>query len=99
MRVHKEPYGNPGMSIIAGGTYCDHVVIDHDSATPLYLQLAALLRTEIQSGHIAGRLPSLKTLSQEHQISHITAEKALGVLKDEGLIHAVVGKGYYTVRP
>ena len=96
MRVHKEPYGIPGISIVAGGTYCDHVVIDHDSATPLYLQLAELLRTQILSGHLAGRLPSLKSLSQEHQVSHITAEKALAVLKDEGLVQAVIGKGYYT---
>lgn len=72
------------------------MVIDHESATPLYLQLAELLRSQIRSGRLAGRLPSLKTLSQEHQISHITAEKALGVLKDEGLVQAVVGKGYYT---
>lgn len=84
------------MSIVADGTYCDHVVIDHDSATPLYLQLAGLLRTEIQAGRLTGRLPSLKSLSQEHQVSHITAEKALSVLKEEGLVHAVIGKGYYT---
>jgi GntR family transcriptional regulator len=96
MWLHKEPYGAPGNSIAAGGTYCDHVVIDHDSATPLYQQLADLLRTQIQSGRLAGRLPSLKTLSQEHQVSHITAEKALAVLKDEGLVQAVIGKGYYT---
>jgi DNA-binding GntR family transcriptional regulator len=96
MRIHKEPYGVPGNSLITAGTYCDHVVIDHDSARPLYLQLADLLRIQIQSGHLAGRLPSLKSLSQEHQVSHITAEKALALLKDEGLVEAVIGKGYYT---
>jgi DNA-binding GntR family transcriptional regulator len=99
MWLHKEPYGSPGNSDAAGGTYCDHVVIDHDSATPLYLQLADLLRTQIQSERLVGRLPSLKTLSQEHQVSHITAEKALAVLKDEGLVQAVIGKGYYTTGP
>ena len=96
MWLHKEPYGSPGNSITAGGTYCDHVVIDHDSATPLYLQLATMLRNQIESGKISGRLPSLKSLSQEHQVSHITAEKALTVLKEEGLVQAVIGKGYYT---
>jgi DNA-binding IscR family transcriptional regulator len=34
-------------------------------------------------------------LSQEHGISHITAEKALTKLRDEGVIHSVIGKGYY----
>ena len=72
------------------------MVIDHDSARPLYLQLADLLRTQIQSGQLAGRLPSVKGLSQEHQVSHITAEKALTLLKEEGLVEAVIGKGYYT---
>jgi DNA-binding GntR family transcriptional regulator len=41
------------------------------------------------------RLPSVTTLSQEHGISHITTEKALTVLKDDGLVVAVIGKGYY----
>jgi DNA-binding GntR family transcriptional regulator len=71
------------------------VQIDHDSPTPLYLQLAALLRAQIDNRTLTGRIPSVKTLSQEHGVSHITAEKALAVLKDEGLIHSVIGKGTY----
>ena len=73
------------------------MVIDHDSATPLYLQVADLLRRQIEDGALTARLPSVKSLSQEHGISHITAEKALAVLKDEGIIHSVIGKGYYVV--
>jgi GntR family transcriptional regulator len=73
------------------------VVIDHDSATPLYLQVADLLRRQIEDGALTARLPSVKSLSQEHGISHITAEKALSFLKDEGIIHSVIGKGYYVV--
>jgi len=37
----------------------------------------------------------VKTLSQQHGVSHITAERALTTLKDEGLITPVIGKGYY----
>lgn len=69
--------------------------IDHESSTPLYVQLAALLRAQIEGGTIINRLPSVKTLSQEHGVSHITAERALTTLKDEGLIIPVIGKGYY----
>ena len=47
--------------------------IDHESSTPLYVQLAALLRAQIEDGTITKRLPSVKTLSQEHGVSHITA--------------------------
>ena len=75
------------------------MVIDHDSATPLYLQVADLLRRQIEDGALTARLPSVKSLSQEHGISHITAEKALAVLKDEGLIRSVIGKGYYVAEP
>ncbi len=62
------------------------MVIDHDSPTPLYVQLAALLRSQIKDGTLTGRVPSVKTLSQEHGVSHITAEKALGILKEEGVV-------------
>jgi len=71
------------------------VGIDHESSTPLYVQLAALLRSQIKDGTITKRLPSVKTLSQEYGVSHITAERALTTLKDEGLIAPVIGKGYY----
>jgi len=71
------------------------VGIDHESSTPLYVQLVALLRAQIADGTITKRLPSVKTLSQEHAVSHITAERALTTLKDAGLISPVIGKGYY----
>ncbi len=43
-------------------------------------------------------MPSVKTLSQQHEISHITAEKALAVLKDEGIVHSVIGKGTFVAK-
>lgn len=89
------PCGTLGNKLTPSATYCDHVVIDHDSATPLYVQVADLLRQQIKDGTLVARLPSVKSLSQEHGISHITAEKALAVLRDEGIIHSVIGKGYY----
>lgn len=72
--------------------------LDHDSGEPLYLQLAELLREEISSGRLTGRVPSAKSLAQEHGVSHATTERALNLLREDGLIRAVVGKGYYTVR-
>jgi DNA-binding GntR family transcriptional regulator len=78
-----------------GVTYSDHVAIDHDSPMPLYKQLAALLRGQIEDGTLTGRVPSVKTLSQEHGVSHITAEKALAVLKGDGIVLSVIGKGTF----
>jgi len=65
---------------------------------PLYVQVAALLRGRIESGELRSRLPSLKTITEEYGVSHITAEKAVQVLKDEGLVEVVVGKGTYVKR-
>ena len=50
--------------------------IDHESSTPLYVQLAALLRSQIEDGTITKRLPGVRMLSQEHGVSHIAAERA-----------------------
>ena len=42
--------------------------IDHDGETPIYLQLAAILRAQIASGELApGRpIPSEKSLMQQY---------------------------------
>jgi GntR family transcriptional regulator len=76
--------------------YVDHVV-DHDSPTPVYVQLADILRDRIASGELTNRVPSVRTLAQEYGVSHITADKALRVLKDENLIRSVRGKGAYVI--
>ena len=73
--------------------------IDHDAPEPLYLQLAALLRGQIDDGTLTGRIPSVKALCQEHGVSHITAEKAVAELKREGIVGSVIGKGTYVSRP
>jgi DNA-binding GntR family transcriptional regulator len=72
-------------------------VIDHDLPVPLHEQLAGILRGQIQSGELTGRVPSIKSLAQEHGVSHRTAERALNNLRDEGLLVALIGKGYYVV--
>lgn len=64
---------------------------------PVYLQLASILRDLITSGALARRVPSSRSLSQEYGVSHITAEKAVRVLRDEGLVRAVVGRGVFVV--
>jgi DNA-binding transcriptional regulator YhcF (GntR family) len=70
-------------------------VLHHDSPVPLHQQLADLLRGQIAAGQLAGRVPSILGLAQDHGISHRTAAHALTTLRDEGLIISVRGKGYY----
>jgi DNA-binding transcriptional regulator YhcF (GntR family) len=72
--------------------------IDHDSPVPLHEQVAAMLRNQISKGKLTGRVPSILTLAQQHGVSHRTTARALETLRDEGLIVAVRGKGYYVTR-
>jgi DNA-binding GntR family transcriptional regulator len=63
----------------------------------VYRQLADLLRAMITSGEIPphGALPSIPYLRQEHGIAEGTVKKAIRVLKDEGLVVSVPGKGTF----
>lgn len=72
--------------------------IDLDAPEPLYEQLAAVIRQRVQDGTYERRIPSGPTLADEFDLSMPTVQRALGVLKDEGLIISVKGRGTF-VRP
>jgi GntR family transcriptional regulator len=82
----------PGMD-----AYGDLVSVDHDAETPLWLQLANILRGQIQSGELApGRIvPSETTLMQEHGVARGTVRKAIDALAEEGLVNRVQGRGTF----
>jgi GntR family transcriptional regulator len=73
--------------------------LDHDGLDPLYMQLAAVLRERIASGDLGRRVPSVVTLAQQYEVSQGTAERALRILKDEGLIKSAMGRGTFVVGP
>lgn len=72
-------------------------VLDREAPEPLYEQLAAAIRARILSGDIpAGRrVPSQEELIQEHGISVRTVDSAMKMLKAEGLVRTVKGKGLF----
>jgi DNA-binding GntR family transcriptional regulator len=74
--------------------------IDFDGPDPLYLQLAAVLRGRIQDGtyQVNRAIPSVAALIDEFGLSTMTVQKSLTVLKNEGLIRAVKGRGTF-VKP
>jgi DNA-binding GntR family transcriptional regulator len=72
------------------------VELDHNSPTPLYQQLADLLRGQIERGELVGRVPSVKHLAQQYRVAIGTADRALGILRAEGLVVSTVGRGHYT---
>jgi len=73
------------------------VTVDHEGKTPIYLQIAAILRNAIERGEIApGRpVPSETQLMQRYEVARLTARKAVRVLADEGLVEVVPGRGAY----
>jgi DNA-binding GntR family transcriptional regulator len=74
------------------------VMLDPDVPTPLYEQLAEIIRRQVESGELTGKVPSVRTLAQQYDISLRTAAHALSFLKDQGVLVARVGKGYYVAR-
>jgi DNA-binding GntR family transcriptional regulator len=71
------------------------VADDQRQGEPPYLVIAAGLRARIKAGEFrpGDALPSITRLSQEHGVARTTAQKALKVLKDEGLARGVQGWG------
>lgn len=65
----------------------------------MYQQLASILRRQIESGELAPDrpLPSKVTLTARYQISQGSVERALAVLKGEGLVVTVTGRGIYVL--
>ena len=73
------------------------MTVDHEGKTPVYLQIAAILRGEIERGVYApGRpVPSETQLMQRFEVARLTARKAVRVLASEGLVEVVPGRGAY----
>ncbi|MEU2683955.1 GntR family transcriptional regulator [Streptomyces hygroscopicus] len=68
----------------------------HD-ARPPYQQAAEAIRSEIKAGKIkpGEQLPSHRELQERFGIANMTARSALRVLREEGLIYTVQGRGSY----
>lgn len=67
--------------------------------TPAFMKLARLLRNQIRAGdRVEGdRLPSAKTLAQQHGVSRATALHALEVLAANNYIARTGAAGRYRV--
>jgi len=59
------------------------------------VQLAGLLRERIRAGEIGPRVPSIMELAEETGLSAATVKRALGLLRDEGVIFTVPGRGTF----
>ncbi|MDQ2874939.1 MAG: winged helix-turn-helix domain-containing protein [Actinomycetota bacterium] len=73
------------------------MTIDPLGETPVYIQVADVLRSRIRSGELEPNrpLPSYTTLVQEYGVARGTAAKAVRLLVDEGLVRIVPGRGAF----
>ena len=74
--------------------------IDLDGPEPLFRQVAAVLRARIEDGTYAvnRRIPSEEALCDEFDVSRPTVRQALALLRADGLITSVRGRGTF-VKP
>lgn len=73
------------------------ILISNSSEKPIYKQVKNQIKENILSGNITEntKLPSIRTLAKELQISVITTKRAYKELEKEGLVETVKGKGTY----
>lgn len=71
--------------------------LDPDDPRPPFQQVAAVLKASILTGTYqpGDRLPSYTELASQYGVAAMTAQKAVGVLRDEGLVVSRQGKGSF----
>ena len=71
--------------------------IDTDNKTPKYLQVVDSITDAIRRGKLkrGQRIHSINELSDEFFLSRDTVERAYTLLRNQGVIMSVKGKGYY----
>ena len=62
-----------------------------------YLRIAALIRDQITSGdlHPGDKLPSLRQLTEQYDVSDVVIRRTLDVLRNEGLLESRKGAGSF----
>ncbi len=72
-----------------------------ERTSPLYLWLAALLRDQIEAGHLGahGPVPSERVLSERYEVSRMTARHALETLTLEGYLYRHPRRGTFVAEP
>lgn len=87
----------PGCGIWPGDLYNKEMKIDrYDQRRPAYVQIADWLRSQIHSGEIppGQAIPSKRAVRELLQVSGETYDKAVRILKDEGLVRTARGLGH-----
>lgn len=73
------------------------VSLKKNIGVPKYKQIVTSIEGAIANGALkkGDQLPSLNSIKNKHKLSRDTVLTAFNELKNRGIIHSVVGKGYY----
>ena len=71
--------------------------VDPKSATPIYVQVANIVRARIEDGRLEPDrpVPSESQLQQEFGVARGTARKSIALLREQGLVITVKGRGSF----
>ncbi len=61
------------------------------------MQLAGILRAELDTLDSGAMLPSVRTIMQTYGVSDGTVKRAMRQLRDDGLVRTYQGRGSYKV--
>src|SRR5215510_7658426 len=75
------------------------VQIDYDSAEPVYLQIARLIRDQIIKGElpVGAQIPSGNEIQQSKGVTRMTYQHAVDQLREAGLVVTRPGRGTFVV--
>ncbi|NVM74282.1 GntR family transcriptional regulator [Duganella sp. SG902] len=67
------------------------------NSSPIYRQLADMLRQQIESGHIAPNdaIPAERDLAASYEVSRDTVRKAIKLLEEQGVLYSDHGRGTF----
>jgi DNA-binding GntR family transcriptional regulator len=69
--------------------------VDPYGAEYAYVQVAADIQRRIAEGEIELKLPSERSFAEEYEVAYTTVRHAMTVLRDQGIIITVHGRGTF----
>ena len=71
--------------------------IDPTGPVPPYRQIAAIIRSRIESGEYpkGSRIPTESEMVETWEVARTTARRAIALLRDQGLVETVPQRGTY----
>ena len=99
-RTKEEKIENTSEGIFCG-VGCSMKKVDKQSPLPRYYQLKEIIREMIEDEQLKPRdlIPTERELCEYHEISRMTARKAITELVHEGILFREQGKGTYVAQP